>query len=226
MRNLFKKASVLAVLIIAIFAVTACGGDAVLEGEFVNERGADYGVFNFTGDSFTFTIANSEILPELPSGNFTFRGNFTVNDTERTISFTIDEEHLMGNIITLMRVVAENEIGNDPLEMDLLNFIFDEVLTGNASRSQVVDFAENLLLAEFEADPEFDDMVELLGLEFFTEFAAELAYELAYELYDIIHAEMEEMRLEMLQEFEDLRVAFTPGFARLMDEEETFVPRN
>ena len=223
MRNM--KVLISTIFTIIMLAISACGNDTRLQGEFISENGMSGGLFNFTGDDFTFTIPNSEIDPTLREGDFVINGTFFVNNSARVIEFSVDEEALVSRIIDLARNVFENDpsVADDRMMMGLVQFLFDEVIGGNATEQDAIDFLIALtmqLLIEEMPDADED------SLAFFQMIAEEVAQDIAPEMIDAIETLEYELRNEMMEEFAHLRLSFERGFGRLYDDEGyTFVRR-
>ena len=233
MRNIFKKLITNAILVIALLILSACGDttpevlESVFEGEFINENGADGGIFSFTGNHFTFTFLAKEIDPSFEESSISFmvRGTFAVDYYRNVIDLTIDEDALLADVASLVRdiIMAGQQFEEDFVFAEMINFFFGEVLGGTATQEDAEIFAENLLFDIF-MEITYDDIDDesVLRLQ---NLASERAQDLAFGLFHEVGRMVSALQAIMMAELAGMRLGFEDSFDVLYDAENYFLRR-
>jgi len=146
-------------LVLVLGACGGGGGTAAPTGTYVWEDGTP-GTFTFTGDSFVASIPLSELeLDDMP-GDFSIRGDFSVDAGAETISFTIDEDALREDALQLIQDVFEQdpELGalmEDPEFAEIV-----EALKDNAFEFVLSTLLEEIGSVELRFEGDFDRLID------------------------------------------------------------------
>ncbi|MCL2840515.1 MAG: hypothetical protein FWE05_07040 [Defluviitaleaceae bacterium] len=168
MKKFFRNIGIIVLLSVMALALGACGNTA-LEGEFVSEDLNGW-VFTFTDNNFTLTLPSQDVgyvLTLLQYTDFTIRGTYEVNNETNIINLTVDGDTFIEDALVFTRDIQIGLFDADPIELDLIAFVYSEFFFNNVSDEEAFDFLFNLskeMFLHYVVTDEDEDIEALAAL--------------------------------------------------------------
>lgn len=166
MKNVKNTLRIGGLVLALVLLLAACGGGSGggggLTGTFVYEDGTP-GTWTFTGDAFEARIPHSEMeLDDIP-GEFSLRGEITVDESEGTIAFEVDGDALETETRQLVDMVFAEDpelsaMMEDPAFAEMMENILEDAF--NTMITMILTEFDDIT---WQAEDDFDRLIDQEG---------------------------------------------------------------